>query len=73
MNDYIMNQLIGQCTPRPLDLFIAYQHAAVTTLTDIIFVLLPVFILWGANMTRRSKISAGFILCLAGVYVIHSP
>jgi hypothetical protein len=48
-------------------MFMAYQQAAITTLTDIVFVALPVFILWNANMSRRSKMSVGFILCLAAL------
>jgi hypothetical protein len=47
--------------------------AAVSTMTDIMFVVLPVLILWNANMDRRSKFSVGFILCLAALSVpLHS-
>jgi hypothetical protein len=69
IDDYVMQQLANRCTPRTLDRFMAYQQAAVTTLTDVVFVTLPVLILWNANMSRRSKISVGFILCLATLYV----
>jgi hypothetical protein len=71
-NDYVIRQLSLQCAPRPLDRFIAYQAAGITTLTDVVFVTLPVFILWKANMSIRTKLSVGFILCLATLYVIPS-
>jgi hypothetical protein len=67
LDNYVIQQLYDRCTPQTLDRFVAYQQAAVTTLTDIVFVVLPVFILWNANMSRRSKISVGFILCLAAL------
>jgi hypothetical protein len=73
LDDYVMQQLMNKCTPRTLDRFIAYQQAAITTLTDIIFVTLPIFILWNANMSRRSKLSVGFILCLAALFVFPFP
>jgi hypothetical protein len=67
LNLYVYRQLAFECTPRKLDLFIAYQQASITTSTDIVFALLPLFILWNANMDTRSKISVGFILSLAAL------
>jgi hypothetical protein len=72
LDDYVTQQLMNKCMPRALDRFIAYQQAAITTLTDIIFITLPVLILWNANMSRRSKLSVGFILCLAALFVAPS-
>jgi hypothetical protein len=69
LNIYVLQQVSDRCTPKTLDRFMAYQQAAITTLTDLVFVVLPVSILWNANMNRRSKISVGFILCLAGLFV----
>ncbi|KAH6644592.1 hypothetical protein C7974DRAFT_23862 [Boeremia exigua] len=69
---YVLQQLKNQCTPRVLDRFMAYQSAVFSTLTDLVFVLLPVVVLWNANMDRKSKISAGFILCLAASACICS-
>jgi hypothetical protein len=43
--------------------------AAFSTLTDLVFLILPILILWHANMDRRSKFSVGFVLCLAALYV----
>lgn len=65
IDDYVIQQLTGKCMPRYLDRFMAYQQAAFVTLTDLVFVMLPVSILWNSNMSRRSKISAGAILGLA--------
>ncbi|KAF2828177.1 hypothetical protein CC86DRAFT_405180 [Ophiobolus disseminans] len=69
---YVEQQLSKQCTPQSLDRFVAYQQAAFTTLTDVVFIALPVMILWNANMSRQSKFSVGFILCLATLGVICS-
>jgi hypothetical protein len=63
---YVYVQLANRCTPRSLDRFFAFQQAAFTTLTDCVFVTLPVFILWNAHMSKRSKFSVGIILSLAG-------
>ncbi|KAF1844233.1 uncharacterized protein K460DRAFT_317534 [Cucurbitaria berberidis CBS 394.84] len=72
LNNYVLQQLSEKCTPQALDRFMAYQQAAFTTLTDIIFFALPIFILWNANMGRKSKLSVGFILCLAALGCICS-
>ncbi|CAG5142597.1 uncharacterized protein ALTATR162_LOCUS1182 [Alternaria atra] len=72
LEKYAMNQLINECASRDLDLFMAYQQAAFSTFTDVVFLLLPVPILWYANMDKRSKFSVGFILCLAALGCICS-
>ncbi|KAH7128816.1 hypothetical protein B0J11DRAFT_578987 [Dendryphion nanum] len=71
-DNYVYQQLEWKCAPRVLDRFFAYQSAAVTTLTDCIFAILPIFILWNASMDRRSKISVGLILSLAALGCICS-
>jgi hypothetical protein len=65
LDNYVMQQLSDKCMPRGLDRFVAYQQAAVTTLTDIVFVTIPILLLWHANMSVRSKISVGCVLSLA--------
>ncbi|KAH7389776.1 hypothetical protein BKA66DRAFT_510809 [Pyrenochaeta sp. MPI-SDFR-AT-0127] len=72
LDKYVMQQLSNKCAPRPLDRFMAYQQAAFTTLTDIVFITLPIIIVWNANMDRKSKFSVGFILCLAALGCICS-
>ena len=46
--------------------------ATFSTLTDLVFVVLPIMVLWNSNMDRRSKFSVGFILCLAASACICS-
>ncbi|KAL6706069.1 hypothetical protein ACN47E_006171 [Coniothyrium glycines] len=72
LNMYVLQQLAYKCTPHKFDLFMAYQQAAFNTLTDLMFFLLPFCILWNSNMDRRTKISVGFILCLAALGCICS-
>ncbi|KAL1801076.1 hypothetical protein ACET3X_001418 [Alternaria dauci] len=72
LDKYVINQMMGKCAPRELDSFIAYQQAAFSTFTDFVFLLLPIPILWYANMDLRSKISVGFALCLATMGCICS-
>lgn len=50
----------------------ANDPAAFTTLTDVFFFILPIMVLWSANMDRKSKLSVGFILCLAALGCICS-
>jgi hypothetical protein len=69
-DDYVFRQLANECTPRALDRFFAYQHAAFSFLTDCIFATLPILILWNVNMERKWKIYVGFILSLALLYVL---
>ncbi|KAH7066842.1 hypothetical protein BKA63DRAFT_453196 [Paraphoma chrysanthemicola] len=72
LDRYAVQQVLDKCTPQTLDRFVAYQQAAVTTMTDLIFLIMPLIILWNANMSRQSKISVGFILSLAALGVICS-
>ncbi|OCK82007.1 hypothetical protein K432DRAFT_294167 [Lepidopterella palustris CBS 459.81] len=69
---YLTMQLEGKCASRSVNLLFLYMHAAVTTVTDWIFALLPVFILWDSKMDIRTKISVGFILSLGAVGSICS-
>ncbi|KAF2997981.1 hypothetical protein E8E13_006669 [Curvularia kusanoi] len=72
VDEYALSQLKHQCTSKPLDMFMAYQSATFSTLTDIVFVVLPIVVIWNANMNQRSKLSVGFILCLAASACICS-
>ncbi|KAF1980028.1 hypothetical protein BU23DRAFT_521907 [Bimuria novae-zelandiae CBS 107.79] len=69
---YVLRQMGNLCTPRGLDRFFAYQHAAFAFFTDCVFVLLPIPVLWNTNMSRRSKFSVGFILSLAALGCVCS-
>ncbi|KAF2008983.1 hypothetical protein BU24DRAFT_402303 [Aaosphaeria arxii CBS 175.79] len=72
LDNYVYRQLAWKCTPRPLDRFFAYQSASVTTVTDCVFAVLPIFMLWNATMDRRAKLSVGFILSLGALGCICS-
>ncbi|KAF2683723.1 hypothetical protein K458DRAFT_389651 [Lentithecium fluviatile CBS 122367] len=72
INDYVLRQLVNKCTPRALDRFFAYQHAAFSFLTDGVFATLPVFIVWNIHMKRHLKFHVGFILSLAALGCICS-
>ncbi|UPX16661.1 uncharacterized protein EKO05_0007050 [Ascochyta rabiei] len=69
---YVLQQLQNKCTSRGLDRFIAYQSATFSTLTDLVFFVLPIVVIWNSNMDRKSKFSVGFILCLAASACICS-
>jgi len=72
LDDYVLQQLRMKCTSKKLDLFMAYQSASFNTLTDLVFLLLPMSILWSSTMDHRSKFSVGFILCIATLGCICS-
>ncbi|USP74792.1 hypothetical protein yc1106_02066 [Curvularia clavata] len=72
LDEYLVRQLTDDCAPVHLDLFMAYQQAAFNTLTDVIFVAMPVVVLWNASMDRRAKVSAGFVLIIATLGAICS-
>ncbi|KAA8620946.1 hypothetical protein PtrSN002B_005341 [Pyrenophora tritici-repentis] len=69
---YILNEFTNNCTSASTDLFMGYQQGAFSALTDIIFVILPVLLLWNAQMDLRSKLSIGFVLSLAALGCICS-
>ena len=64
---YVYKQLYNNCTPRALDRFFAFQQASFTTATDLVFIVLPVFILWDVSLSIRSKLTVGFILSLGAL------
>lgn len=64
---YIYRQLANHCMPRTVDRVFAYTQASITTVTDWVFAILPIFVLWNAHMDIRSKLSVGLILSLAGL------
>jgi hypothetical protein len=49
---------------------LSYEQAAVSTITDLIFAVMPIPLLWNASMDFRSKVSAGLILSLGALYVV---
>ena len=67
LDAYVYMQLYNNCTSRALDRFFAFQQASFSAATDLVFIALPVFILWDAKMGIRSKLTVGFILTLAAL------
>jgi hypothetical protein len=61
---YLEHTLTKKCVRKSVVVGLAYEQATVTTLTDWIFALLPIPLLWNATMDRRSKLSVGLILSL---------
>jgi hypothetical protein len=61
---YLENTLQRKCVRKSVEVGLAYEQATVTTLTDWVFALLPIPLLWNASMDLRSKLSVGFILSL---------
>jgi hypothetical protein len=61
---YLEHMVQMKCVRKSVELGLAYEQAAVTTITDFVFALLPLPLLWNASMDRRSKISVGCILGL---------
>ncbi|KAF2673665.1 hypothetical protein BT63DRAFT_410641 [Microthyrium microscopicum] len=59
-------QLLNLCTSGNVSVALGYEQAAVSTITDLIFAIMPIYLLWNVTMDMRSKISAGLILSLGG-------
>jgi len=61
---YLTKKLQLRCVSKSVDLVMMYTGGAVTTLTDCIFVFLPLFMLQKAQLTRREKATVAFIMLL---------
>jgi hypothetical protein len=61
---YLENTLHRKCVRKSVEVGLAYEQATITTVTDWVFALMPIPLLWNATMDRRSKISVGLILSL---------
>ncbi|KAI9705163.1 MAG: hypothetical protein M1820_005310 [Bogoriella megaspora] len=61
------NKLTGHCIASNVQLGFSNMHVAVSAATDWTLAILPVIILWNANMDRRTKASVGGILMLGAI------
>jgi hypothetical protein len=61
---YPEHMLLSKCIPKHIQVDLAYSQGAVTTLTDFIFALLPIPLLWNTTLDMRSKLSVAFVLIL---------
>jgi hypothetical protein len=65
---FVIKKLSGKgCVNPNTILAISYAHAAIQTITDLIFAMLPIAILRGSNMTKREKVTVFFILALGAL------
>ncbi|EKG16040.1 hypothetical protein MPH_06734 [Macrophomina phaseolina MS6] len=66
---YFWTRVTGSTTGQCLDIFViinlTYFYSAVNALCDFTFGLLPVFLVWNLNMSRRMKIAIAPILSMA--------
>ncbi|XP_014554198.1 hypothetical protein COCVIDRAFT_39867 [Bipolaris victoriae FI3] len=72
LDQYLIRELIRDCTPLQLDIFMAYQQAVFNSITDIAFLFMPALVLWNSPMERRAKISVGIILVVATLGAVCS-
>lgn len=72
MLQFLERRLEGQCASPHAILGVSYTHAAITTLTDWIFVLIPILLLRGSSMTTKEKLIVGFLMMFASVSGIAS-
>ncbi|EMD58572.1 hypothetical protein COCSADRAFT_264020 [Bipolaris sorokiniana ND90Pr] len=72
LDQYLIRELIRDCTPIQLDIFMAYQQAVFNSVTDIAFLFMPALVLWNSPMERRAKISVGIILVVATLGAVCS-
>jgi len=57
----------GQCVSWDASLGMSYAYAGVITMTDLVFAILPWFMLRDTKMTTKAKITVGLILGLGAV------
>lgn len=53
-----------KCTTEVPDLTMVYLQACTTTITDILYLAVPVYIVWNLQMPLRKKIPVGAVLSL---------
>lgn len=61
---FLLRAIGGKCASATADRVFGYSQAAVTTVTDFIYVALPLFIIRKAAMDTREKIIVSLILAL---------
>ncbi|QDS68447.1 hypothetical protein FKW77_010814 [Venturia effusa] len=71
-NDFARKIILDKCAPTWSIAFVAYGQNTVNTLTDIVLAVLPIPLLWKANMAKVQKWTVGLILTLATTGCISS-
>lgn len=52
----------GKCLPAPQVQAIAITYSATSAIADILFGVIPIFVLWNLQMNRKAKIIVGILL-----------
>ena len=66
---FLERRITNQCISRAQIAGMAYGYSALTTLTDVTYVLLPLFIVKDSGLCKREKIIVYCILAVAGMFV----
>jgi len=56
--------LPGKCLPAPQVQAIAIAYSSCAAITDLIFGILPICVLWNLQMNKRAKIIVGILLSI---------
>jgi hypothetical protein len=73
---YFWGQFSGQkgsCFPAPIVQNITISYAVFAASTDMVFGILPLFVIWNLKMNRRAKIIVGGLLTLGIMYATPLP
>lgn len=62
----------GRCLPPLLVQNVSISYAVFAAVTDIIFGILPITVVWNLNMNRKAKMVVGCLLALGIMYVPSS-
>lgn len=54
--------LPGKCLPAPQVQAIAIAYSATSAIADILFGVIPIFVLWNLQMNRKAKLVVGVLL-----------
>jgi hypothetical protein len=61
---------VGKCFPATTVQNITISYAVFAAVTDIIFGVLPIFVIWNLKMNRKAKMVVGALLALGIVCVV---
>ena len=65
--DFVIKIAVSQCMTIRVINGTSYSHATMNALADCVFAILPVALLWDAEMSRRSKWGVATVLSLGSV------
>ena len=62
--EFLMRKITEKCASRTTWLALSYTHAAIVSLTDVVFAILPMLLLRDSQMRLREKFIVGLVLML---------